>query len=160
MRGHGCHPHDYGAAGWSAFHHLPLRSILQDMLIRRRQHGRVSVLIARTLPVAPAYVGNAFCNSVHFDAGSNTLLIRAERLDSVGEYMLVLAHSLAHIRVGSMHSDVDPEFLSEFHMCLQVVCEDVYSQRGPIKPDVLYQQLTAEKNSSARDAVFVQNFKL
>ena len=80
---------------------------LQDMLIRRRQHGRVSVLIARTLPVAPAYVGTAFCNSVQFDAGSNTLLIRVERLDSVGAYMLVLAHSLAHIRVGSMHSDGD-----------------------------------------------------
>ncbi len=130
---------------------------LQEMLVQKRKHTRVPVLIARTLPVHAPYIGNAFCNSIYFDAASSSLVVRLERLDTVGEYAVVLAHALAHVHVGSMLSDADATFLHEFHRCLHVLCEDIFSLRIPSSTDSLAGALSAMRTVQDRDAAIASS---
>lgn len=133
---------------------------LQEMLVRRRGHGRVAVVVASALPVHAPYTGNAFCNSVFFDAATSTLCVRQERLESVGEYALVLAHALAHVHIGSMVADSDPAFMYEFHRCLHALCEDSFAMRVPAGPDALPSAISS--STADRDAAVsaAANFSL
>ena len=55
--------------------------------------------------------------------------MRAERLDNVGEFLLVLVHSLSHIAAGDLRDDTNPVFLKEFHHSLAVLCDDLFFAR-------------------------------
>ena len=70
-------------------------------------HRIRAIVVATELP-ATNNSHNAFSESYHFDSGTGKLSIRAERLDSVGEMLTVLAHANAHIQCGSMESDQVP----------------------------------------------------
>jgi hypothetical protein len=73
-----------------------------------------------------AEAGNAFRNSYLFDAPTRTLWVHGGRLDSVGSFVLVLVHALAHVHVGSMHSDSDRAFQAEFYRCLKLCCAELF----------------------------------
>ena len=65
-------------------------------------HKPVSLLIAEKIPVNEKLVRNAYRNSFHYDDLNHILYVREERLGSVGEFMLVIIHALAHIKAGQL----------------------------------------------------------
>ena len=92
-------------------------------------HDPVSLLVADKIPPNRHIQQNAFCNSFLFDAKNRILYVRLERLENVGEFILVLVHVLAHIQVGNFDNDSDPEFVKEFYRCLSVCCNDLFLSR-------------------------------
>nr|XP_054760150.1 uncharacterized protein LOC129266333 [Lytechinus pictus] len=92
-------------------------------------HKPVALLIAEKIPVNEKLVRNAYRNSFHYDDLNHILYVRKERLGSVGEFMLVIIHALAHIKAGDMRDDTNVDFLREFHLALSVVCNDLFFAR-------------------------------
>ncbi|XP_071497013.1 uncharacterized protein [Diadema antillarum] len=92
-------------------------------------HDPVSLLVAKKIPVNEKLVRNAYRNSFHYDDLNRVLYVRQERLSSVGEFMLVLIHALAHIKAGDMRDDTNVDFMREFHLALSVVCNDLFFAR-------------------------------
>ena len=92
-------------------------------------HDPVSLLIADKIPPNSHIKQNAFCNSFKYDAENRILYLRLERLEKVGEFILILVHILSHIHVGRFDSDSDPRFVREFYRCLSVCCSDLFLNR-------------------------------
>ena len=92
-------------------------------------HEPVSLLVADKIPPNRHIQQNAFCNSFVFDAKNRILYVRLERLKNVGEFVLLLVHVLAHIQVGNLNNDADPEFVKEFYRCLSICCNDLFLNR-------------------------------
>lgn len=74
----------------------------------------VSLLLASNLP-PNNYEHNAFRNSVFYEHAKKILFVRRERMDSIGEFVVVILHSLAHIKTGDLTDDSDTVFLREFY---------------------------------------------
>ena len=103
-------------------------------LLSQNHFERVNVLLASMLPAPQPqlqnmYSHNAFRNSAYFDQLSCTLFIRQERLQSLGDFVLILVHSVAHIAAHSMENDGEPAFVRQFHRALRVCCEDLFMSR-------------------------------
>ena len=92
-------------------------------------HDPVFLLIADKIPPNRHIQQNAFCNSFMFDTKNRILYVRLERLENVGEFVLVLVHTLAHIQVGNFNNDTDPNFVKEFYRCLSICCNDLFLSR-------------------------------
>eukprot|EP00002_Diphylleia_rotans_P019840 TRINITY_DN3836_c0_g1_i5.p1 TRINITY_DN3836_c0_g1~~TRINITY_DN3836_c0_g1_i5.p1 ORF type:complete len:3983 (+),score=991.38 TRINITY_DN3836_c0_g1_i5:103-11949(+) len=90
--------------------------------------GNVHVLAARNLP-PNNYSKNAFRNSYYYDFQSKSLFIREQRLESVGNIMLVMVHAFAHIKVRDMTDDTSPEFLREFYRLVGMLGEKLFFAR-------------------------------
>ena len=73
---------------------------IAGVVAARCQHAPVTILLADRIPANPQLTRNLYRNSFHFDANNRILYVRAARLDTVGEFVLVLVHCLAHIKSG------------------------------------------------------------
>lgn len=93
----------------------------------------VSLLLATNLP-PNNYEHNAFRNSVFYEHAKKILFVRRERMDSIGEFVVVILHSLAHIKTGDLTDDSDTVFLREFYKALRVVCQDMFFSRAHNNP--------------------------
>merc|ERR1712166_1573666 len=63
-----------------------------------RGSRKVTLSIASSLPSnGSALNNNAYGNSFHWNSESRILYVREERLESVGEFAMLLVHTLAHI---------------------------------------------------------------
>ena len=100
-----------------------------DLLAVHCHHLPVTVLLADKLPPNTHLEKNAYRNSFFYDANNRILYIRIERMDSIGELVLVLVHCLAHITSGDLRDDSNPAFLKEFHHALAVICDDLFFAR-------------------------------
>lgn len=100
-----------------------------DLLGVHCQHVPVTLLLAEKLPPNPQLARNAYRNSFYFDPNNRILYMRSERLETVGEFLLVLIHCLAHLKVQDLRDDTDPSFVKEFHRCLAIVCDDLFFAR-------------------------------
>ena len=74
----------------------------------------VSLLLASNLP-PNNYDKNAFRNSVFYEHRRKIMFVRRERMESIGEFVVVILHTLAHIKVGDMTDDSNTMFLREFY---------------------------------------------
>ena len=74
----------------------------------------VTLLLASTLP-PNNYDKNMFRRSFFYQHAKKILFVRQERLESVGEFLLVLAHCLAHIKVDDLTDDSNAGFMREFY---------------------------------------------
>ena len=83
----------------------------------QKQNGlpQVTILLASNLP-PNNYSRNCFRNSFFYEHSKNILFVRKERLVSVGEFVVVILHCLAHIKAGDLTDDNNPIFLREFYM--------------------------------------------
>ena len=93
------------------------------LLQKRNGLPQVTVLLASNLP-PNNYSRNCFRNSFFYVHTKNILFVRKERLVSVGEFVLVILHCLAHIKAGDLTDDNNPLFLREFYkvcMCMYYV---------------------------------------
>ncbi len=89
--------------------------VFVSQLLSLQNHlPEVSVLLASNLP-PNNYARNCFRNSFHYQHAGQLLFIRKERMDSVGEFVLVIMHCLAHINAGELTDDSNPLFLRAFY---------------------------------------------
>ena len=90
----------------------------------------IAIKVASQLPPSTA-VGNAFSNSYLFDPAQAVLFIHEKRVDSGGEFGLMVTHAVSHIKTGRSapdRPDTDPAFLSEFYRNLKIVSQDLYKK--------------------------------
>jgi hypothetical protein len=100
-----------------------------DLLTIHCQHVPVTLLLADKLPPNPQLARNAYRNSFYFDSNNQILYMRKERLENVGEFVLVLIHCLAHMKAQDLRDDTAPSFVKEFHRGLAIVCDDLFFAR-------------------------------
>ena len=72
-----------------------------DLLTIHCQHVPVTLLLADKLPSNTQLTRNAYRNSFYFDSNNQILYMRKERLENIGEFVLVLIHCLAHLYGGT-----------------------------------------------------------
>lgn len=53
--------------------------------------------------------------------------VRRERMDSIGEFVVVILHSLAHIKTGDLTDDSDTVFLREFYKVRSLNWTNLYN---------------------------------
>ena len=132
-------------AGWlydTEFHPVDLNSIpvrafvvykfgvfIIDLLCRNRKYPSVHLLLADKIPPNKDLVRNAYRNSFRFESHNRILYIRLCRLDNVGEFVVVLVHTLAHIKTDTLADDMDPLFIKEFYRSLSICCSDFFFSR-------------------------------
>lgn len=82
----------------------------------------VTLLLASNLP-RNNYKNNAFRHSIYYEHKRKILFIRHERMESIGDFIVVILHSLAHLKVGEMTDDASAPFLKEFYKVgFKVIC--------------------------------------
>ena len=74
----------------------------------------ITLLIASSLP-SNNYTNNAFRNSFFYERSRKILFVRKERMDSVGDFVVLIMHCLAHIKVDDLCDDNNVLFLREFY---------------------------------------------
>eukprot|EP00058_Branchiostoma_floridae_P012905 XP_002598393.1 hypothetical protein BRAFLDRAFT_128123 [Branchiostoma floridae] len=92
-------------------------------------HPPITILLADSIPPNTQLSKNAYRNSFQYDHNNRILYVRRARMDRVGEFVLVLVHTLAHIKSGDLRDDSSPEFVQEFHRALSAVCNDLFFAR-------------------------------
>ncbi|XP_064598475.1 uncharacterized protein LOC135464837 [Liolophura sinensis] len=70
-------------------------------------------------------------------------------MDSIGDFVLVIVHSLAHIKVDDLTDDANPLFLRQFYKALKVVCQDMFFSRTHNKPSTASLIGTGSTNNRA-----------
>lgn len=102
---------------------------IADLLMVQCYHKPINILLAEKLPPNPKMAGNAYRNSFFFDANNKILYMRRDRMESVGEFVLVLVHTMSHIKCENMIDDSDAMFVKEFYKSMSVVCNDLFFAR-------------------------------
>ncbi|XP_067940386.1 myosin-2 heavy chain-like [Watersipora subatra] len=110
----------------------------------------VSILLASKLP-HNNYTRNAYRHSFYFERARNILFVRKERLESIGEFILVIVHCLSHIAMGDLTDDAQPMFLRAFYKALKVVCQDMFFSRSRPSAPTMTARLT---NRSSLELAF------
>ena len=85
-----------------------------------RGSRKVTLSIASSLPSnGSALNNNAYGNSFHWNSESRILYVREERLESVGEFAMLLVHTLAHISADpkGMKGTLGKEFEKMYYFC-------------------------------------------
>eukprot|EP00163_Fabomonas_tropica_P011852 TRINITY_DN227_c0_g2_i1.p1 TRINITY_DN227_c0_g2~~TRINITY_DN227_c0_g2_i1.p1 ORF type:complete len:7500 (+),score=2428.07 TRINITY_DN227_c0_g2_i1:177-22676(+) len=114
-----------------------------------QSHASVNLLIAKSLP-ATNYARNAFKNSFYYEDSTKTLFLREQRVQSAGDFILVLVHALSHVKCRSFDDDTNPAFLREFYKNLRTVCSELFfakSKRDTSLP-------SAQQTPSAVEGMF------
>ncbi|ERE77071.1 hypothetical protein H671_4g11331 [Cricetulus griseus] len=96
------------------------------LLIPQLQAPETTLQIASHLP-AMEVTGNAFEGSFFYQSTENTLFVGRECLASVGRFVLLLIHCLAHITTGDFNQDCNPKFLGSFYEGLKAYFKEAFS---------------------------------
>jgi len=123
------HPVDINSIPVRAFVVYKFGAFIINLLCQNRRHPPVHLLLADKIPPNKNLVRNAYRNSFKFDSHNQILYIRLCRLDNVGEFVVVLVHTLAHIKTDSLTDDMDPQFIKEFYRSLSICCSDFFFSR-------------------------------
>ncbi|XP_078608959.1 uncharacterized protein LOC144880579 isoform X5 [Branchiostoma floridae x Branchiostoma japonicum] len=102
---------------------------ITQLLSRHLGSPEVTLLLASNLPPND-YERNAFRHSFMYQSAKKILFIRKERMESVGEFVVVLLHCLAHIKVNDLADDNNPYFLREFYKAIKLCCQDMFFARS------------------------------
>ena len=87
---------------------------VSNLLQARNDMPEVTILVASNLP-PNNYTRNCFRNSFHYEHATKILFVREERMETVGEFVLIVIHCLSHIKVDDLTDDYNPDFLREFY---------------------------------------------
>ncbi|XP_045059910.2 uncharacterized protein [Desmodus rotundus] len=96
------------------------------LLIPQLHTPEVTLQIASRLPAMEAS-DNAFQGSFFYQNDENTLFVKRECLASVGSFILLLIHCLAHITAEDFHQDSSPAFLRSFYKGLKAYFREAFS---------------------------------
>ena len=122
------HPMDINNISTRAFVVYKFGCNIINSLVTHCNHSPVSLLLADKIPPSKRKY-NAFPNSYTYDFDNKILYMRSERLDNIGEFVLVLIHALSHIKANSSFADYDPTFLKEFYHSLSACYSDLFLSR-------------------------------
>eukprot|EP00744_Colponema_vietnamica_P001004 GILI01001723.1.p1 GENE.GILI01001723.1~~GILI01001723.1.p1 ORF type:complete len:1359 (-),score=635.87 GILI01001723.1:499-4206(-) len=94
---------------------------------------KVEVAIAKSLP-STGMGATSFRNSYFYDEKARKLYIRDSRLSTIGEFIIVMFHALAHVKAAGTDgqpnwNDADPSFLTQFYGLLEVCAEEMFYMR-------------------------------
>lgn len=87
---------------------------ITQLLQQRLDIPEVTLLLASSIP-PNNYAKNAFRNSFFFERSRRILFVRQERMESVGDFIVVVLHCMAHVKVDDLTDDNNPIFLREFY---------------------------------------------
>lgn len=87
---------------------------ITQMLHKVMDTPEVTLLLASNLP-PNNYERNAFRNSFFYEHARRVLFVRQERMESVGDFLVVIMHCLSHIKIDDLVDDQNPLFLREFY---------------------------------------------
>ena len=104
-------------------------SFIADLLTVHCLHKPINILLATKLPPNPLLANNMYAQRFHYDHVNRILYLRRDGLHNVGEFILVLIHTLAHVHVDDLADDTNPEFMKAFNKALCVVCSDLFLAR-------------------------------
>lgn len=122
-------PIDLNAINSREFVIYKFSCFIKDLLIVHCHHKPIDILLADKLPPNANLTDNAYRNSFYYDPTNCILYLRRDRLENVGEFILVLVHTLSHIKTEDMRNDSDPKFVKEFYKALSTVCSDLFLSR-------------------------------
>lgn len=123
------HPVDLNSIPVRAFVVYKFGVFIIDLLCRNRRYPSVHLLLADKIPPNKNFVRNAYRNSFKFESHNRILYMRLCRLDNVGEFVVVLIHTLSHIKTNTLADDMDPLFIKEFYRSLSICCSDFFFSR-------------------------------
>ncbi|KAM4646158.1 uncharacterized protein AAGF69_013303 isoform 2-T2 [Amazona ochrocephala] len=86
----------------------------------------INLCLASSIPLSNA-IGNAFRNSFFYQNSKHKLFILKDCLSSVGGFLLLLVHCLAHITAADFNHDTNPLFLRLFHQALKACLTETFS---------------------------------
>ncbi|XP_032974847.1 uncharacterized protein LOC117029780 [Rhinolophus ferrumequinum] len=96
------------------------------LLIPQLHAPEITLQIASHLPAMEA-PDNAFQGCFFYQRAENTLFIERECLASVGSFVLLLIHCLAHIVAEDFHQDSSPAFQRSFYKGLKAYFREAFS---------------------------------
>lgn len=96
------------------------------MLHQHIKTPKVTLLLASNLP-PNNYHKNCFRSSFHYQYAKNVLFVRGERLESIGDFIMVILHCVSHIKANDLADDGNPVFLREFYKVIIEFCFDFVS---------------------------------
>lgn len=96
------------------------------LLVPHLQAPETTLQIASHVP-AMEVSGNVFQGSFFYQSTESTLFVEKECLASVGSFVLLLIHCLAHIATGDFNQDSNPRFLELFYKGLRVYFKEAFT---------------------------------
>ncbi|XP_070129617.1 uncharacterized protein [Equus caballus] len=96
------------------------------LLIPQLHAPEITLKIASHLP-AMEPSDNAFQGSFFYQSAESTLFVGRECLASVGSFVLLLIHCLAHIAAEDLQQDSSPAFLRSFYKGLEAYFREAFS---------------------------------
>ena len=87
---------------------------ITQLLQKHLDIPEITLLLASSLP-PNNYAKNAFRNSFFFEHSRRILFIRQERMESVGDFIVLVLHCMGHIKIDDLTDDNNPLFLREFY---------------------------------------------
>ncbi|XP_007910472.2 trichohyalin-like [Callorhinchus milii] len=108
-------------------------TFIVQLMKRSINAPEVSLLLACSLP-RNDYTYNAFRNSFFYQHSERRLFIRRQRLKSLGDFALLLAHCLAHVTADELSDDTNPLFLRLFHQAVKALFNYMFSTRLCLTP--------------------------
>ncbi|XP_015775930.1 PREDICTED: uncharacterized protein LOC107354046 isoform X1 [Acropora digitifera] len=102
---------------------------ITQMLQKAMDTPEVTLLLASNLP-SNNYERNAFRNSFFYEHARKVLFVRQERMESVGDFLVVIMHALSHIKIDDLVDDQNPLFLREFYKAIRICCQDMFFARS------------------------------
>ena len=85
---------------------------VSNLLQVRNNMPEVTILVASNLP-PNNYTRNCFRNSFYYEHSTKILFICEERMETVGEFVLVVMHCLAHVKVDELTNDYNPDYFTK-----------------------------------------------
>ncbi|XP_061684126.1 uncharacterized protein si:dkey-103g5.4 isoform X6 [Syngnathoides biaculeatus] len=117
-------------------------STLNPREFRMYQHGLFLIHTLHALQLVPSvslqlavslpnnnYHNNAFRNSFFYQEADETLFVRRQRLQSAGDFLLLLLHCLSHVAIKNMSNDSAPAFGSLFYKVLQASLGELFQAK-------------------------------
>ncbi|XP_051895661.1 uncharacterized protein si:ch211-286b4.4 [Pristis pectinata] len=89
---------------------------ITHLLCNNCHHTPLTLLMADSVPNEQGIhcKNRSYTNGFYFDANNRILYIRTTWLDSVGEFIVLILHVMAHIKAGIQINDDHPIFTEEF----------------------------------------------
>ena len=103
--------------------------VMRMLAQKEYRFPKVTLLLASNLP-PNNYSKNAFRNSYRYGHKEKILFVRQERMEHVGGFILAVIHALAHIKIGDLTDDSNPQFLREFYRAMRICCQDLFFARS------------------------------
>ncbi|KAJ7418431.1 hypothetical protein BTVI_29285 [Pitangus sulphuratus] len=88
----------------------------------------ITLAVASSLPPSDA-TGNAFRGSFFYQNSKSKLFVLRDCLSSVGGFLLLLVHCLAHVCAAELSHDTNPLFLRLFYQALKACLSEMFSLR-------------------------------